>query len=133
MSRNQRDLLDISDDAAMLEADREELRILADAVAEIGLDVAAGATGLGKPHIVSALKGDAGRYLDTRHRARILRFASAERRRAYYNVRLRLDGMHAVPMRERTWEERCRDLEYEVAVSCGKSGADAVERNRSRP
>lgn len=115
------------------EAERKCLRILSDIADQHGLDVCAAAAGIAGPNLRQALDAKPGRHLGQRQRVAILDLGSDEQRTAYANLMLRAWSKKTAPLRERTVEERLRDLEFAVAARFGEAGVELVEQERSRP
>ncbi len=119
--------------AQVEDSDRRARRVLSDVIARIGLEVAVGATGLTKAHIVQALNGDQGRYFDQRLRFQVLRFATEQERDDYCNASLACFGRKTAAVKPRSAEQRLKDLEYRIAARFGEAGSEVVDAERVKP
>jgi len=114
------------------DAHRQLVRALNDAVAQLGLLVAAGACGCDPADLRKALDGDRGRYIRSTWPAKIASIAPAETRDRIARALVAGLGLDISPNRPRTAHERLAALQQRVAAELGSAGARIVDEEIRR-
>lgn len=104
-------------------------RILKDAVATVGNDVASGACQCNPPDLSKALDGKDGRYVRIEWAFSIAAVVDIEQRR---RIKAALVDWMGLSERPKTPEEQLEDLKHEIVKRFGPSGVDAIEEAGAR-
>lgn len=111
-------------------ADDEVVRVVNDAIATVGLSVAAGACGVLSSRLKEYTSARGGRHLPYEFAIAIGIVAGREYQRKIADAMVRAFDLKSCPIVELTPEQRLARLEERVTRRFGEAGAEIVDGNR---